>query len=597
MSNLNLGLIGNCSYAALIDSHAEVVWACMPRFDGDPVFCSLLKNDRDDPDRHGFWSIELVDFSHAEQSYFPNTAILITTLYDHHGGVVEVTDFAPRFKHYERMYRPVMLVRRLRPLAGAPRVRVRLRPSFEYGAVRPSLTHGSNHIRFVSPPDQVLRLYADGPITHIIDEIPFLLEDELTMILGPDETLTAPIAEFGRRLFNETRNYWHEWVRFLAIPFEWQEAVIRAAITLKLNAYEDTGAIIAAVTTSIPEHPNSGRNWDYRYCWFRDAYFVVNALNRLGATKTMEDYLRFIINIGASRGRRDLHPVYRINGRADLEEYIVDSLPGYRGMGPVRVGNQAYLQTQNDIYGATVLAAAHVFFDKRIRRPGDEALFQRLEPLGERAVEIYDKPDAGIWEFRGIERVHTFSSVMCWAACKTLAKIAHRLGLEERTAYWARHALAMAKVIEERAWDSKRNTFVGSFGGDELDASLLLLADLGFLRKDDPRYVGTVEAVGRALRRGNFLFRYVNEDDFGKPVNAFTTCTFWYIDALAAIGRREEARELFENILACRNHLGLLSEDIDPLTGELWGNFPQTYCMVGLINSATRLSKPWEEAY
>jgi GH15 family glucan-1,4-alpha-glucosidase len=596
LSNLDLGLIGNCSYAALIDSRAAVVWACMPRFDGDPVFCALLRGDNAPDTGFGLWAIDLVDFSHSEQCYFKNTAILITTLYDRHGGVVEVTDFAPRFKHYERTFRPMTMVRRLRPLAGSPRVRVRLRPAFEYGASRPSVTHGSNHIRFVGP-DQVLRLYTDGSATTILDELPFVLEEEMTMLLGPDETLTAPISDTGRRMFNATRDYWQEWVRYLAIPYEWQESVIRAAITLKLNAYEDTGAIIAAVTTSIPEHADSGRNWDYRYCWLRDAYFVVNALNRLGATKTMEDYLRYIINVAAGSPDADLRPVYRINGRCDLQEYVVESLPGYRGMGPVRVGNQAYEQNQHDVYGSTVLAAAHVFFDQRIRRPGDESLFRRLEALGERAIQLYDRPDAGLWEFRGIARVHTFSSVMCWVACKTLARIAHRLGLDERSAYWARNALTIAKTIEERAWNPERNAFMGSFGGNELDASLLLLAELGFLRADDPRFAGTVAAIEKDLRRGDFIFRYVEEDDFGEPANAFTTCTFWYIEALVALGRRAEAREVFESLLACRNRLGLLSEDIDPRNRELWGNFPQTYCMVGLVTSATRLSKPWEEAY
>ena len=595
MSNLDLALIGNCAMAALVNRQAEIAWCCLPDFDGDPVFCSLLMND-DTDGAHGRWSIDLIDFSHAEQYYLPNTAIVETVLYDSHGNALEVTDFAPRYEHYGRTFKPPMLVRRVRPRAGAPRIRMRLRPLFEYGASRPHITRGSNHLRYVGP-DQVLRLYTDCSLTAVLDETPFLVEDELSYILGPDETLQADIAVTSRRLFNETRRYWVEWARTLAIPYEWQEAVIRSAITLKLNAYEDTGAIVAAVTTSIPEAANSGRNWDYRYCWFRDAYFVVNALNRLGATKTMEDFLGYIINIAANSKSYDLRPLYRINGRHDLEESIVPQLPGYRGMGPVRIGNQAYVQIQHDVYGATILGVAHVFFDTRIGLPGNEQLFRRLEALGQRGVEVYDKPDAGIWEFRGISRVHTFSSIMCWAGCKTLAKIAHRLGLEERVAYWARHAAAMAKVIEENAWDERRGAFMGSFGGDELDASLLLMAELGFLKPSDPRFASTVRAIEQELIKGDFLFRYVREDDFGRPENAFTTCTFWYIDALIKLGRRDEARERFETLLACRNHVGLLSEDLDPRSRELWGNFPQTYCMVGLINNAMRLSRPWEEAY
>ncbi|KAB7622705.1 glycoside hydrolase family 15 protein [Alkalilimnicola sp. S0819] len=592
MPDLNLGLIGNCSFAALIDRHAVVTWCCLPRLDGDPVFCSLLKGLR--PGRDGSLGVELLDLARTEQHYLENTAILITTLYDRHGGVVEITDFAPRFKHYGRNFRPATLIRRIRPLAGSPRILIWVRPLFDYGSARPVITFGSNHLRYVGS-SQVLRLTTNASLTAIHDEIPFLLESDLTLLLGADETIEHELDDMGRRYLNRTRDYWEEWVRYLAIPFEWQEAVIRAAITLKLNAYEDSGAIIAAVTTSIPEAPNSGRNWDYRYCWFRDAYFVINALNRLGATKTMEDYLRYIINLAA--GSPELRPVYRINGRADLHESIVQALPGYRSMGPVRRGNQAYEQVQNDVYGSCILAAAHIFFDKRILRPGDEALFRRLESIGEQAVRKATEPDAGLWEFRGSLRVHSFSTLMCWAGAKTLAKIAHRLGLEESTTYWARHAVEISRILQEKAWSDEHQAFMANFGGTDLDASLLLMPELGFIRADDSRFIGTVKAIENQLRKGDFLFRYVQEDDFGYPENAFTTCTFWYIDALCAMGRRDEARALFENLLASRNPLGLLSEDLDPKTGELWGNFPQTYCMVGLINSAMRLSRPWEEAY
>jgi hypothetical protein len=246
----------------------------------------------------------------------------------------------------------------------------------------------------------------------------------VTLLLGADETVHEAAGEVGRRFLDETTQYWHEWVRFLGIPFEWQEAVIRAAITLKLNAYDDTGAIIAAMTTSIPEAAGSSRNWDYRYCWLRDGYFVVNALNRLGATRSMERYLAYIINVAANAGDMPLQPVYGIDGRAELEEREVAALAGYRGMGPVRIGNLAYRQVQHDVYGSAILAATHIFFDQRLTRRGDEALFRRLEALGEQARRCYDQPDAGLWELRGSARVHTFSAVMCWAACDRLARIA-----------------------------------------------------------------------------------------------------------------------------------------------------------------------------
>ncbi|HYT04691.1 MAG TPA: glycoside hydrolase family 15 protein [Gemmatimonadales bacterium] len=595
MTSLDLALIGNGTVGALVDPLGEVVWACVPRFDGDPAFCSLLR-ERTRDDDFGFLVVELLDCAKQEQQYLANTPILVTRLYDRAGGCVEITDFAPRFHQYGRMFCPMMLVRQIRRVAGNPRVRVRVRPARDYGRRRADITCGSNHIRYVGSA-LALRLTTDVAITAIVEENPFFLEHAVSLLLGPDETVQGAVADVGGRFLEETTFYWREWVRSLGIPFEWQDAVVRAAITLELNVFEDTGAIIAAMTTSIPEAAGTRRNWDYRYCWLRDAYFVVNALNRLGATRTMERYLSYIVNLvaGADDGR--LQPVYGISGRAVPEEQDIDALPGYRGMGPVRIGNQASQQVQHDAYGSAILAATHVFFDRRLLRPGDEVLFRRLEPLGERAAQLFDQPDAGLWELRGTARVHTFSSVMCWAGCDRLAKIAAHLGLTDRATYWRTQAARIHQVICERSWNAKRESFVATMDGETLDASLLRLTELGFLADDDPRFASTVRAIERELRRGDFVFRYVEADDFGKPENAFLVCTFWYINALAALGRRDEARALFETVLACRNRHGLLAEHIDPQTREQWGNFVQTYSMVGLIGSAIRLSRRWDQAF
>ncbi|MDP2367448.1 glycoside hydrolase family 15 protein [Rhodoferax sp.] len=592
MKSLDLALIGNCTIGALIDAQATVTWACWPRFDGDPVFCALLKESDD----FGFFSIELADCERTEQHYIENTAILVTRLYDRHGGAIEVTDFAPRFGKHGRTFRPMMLVRRVRRLAGSPRLTLRLRPACAEGAGRPDVTWGSNHIRYVAPA-LALRLTTDASLTAILQETPFFLDDTITLVLGADETVHEAASEVGRRFLEETTQYWREWVRALAIPYEWQEAVIRAAITLKLNAYDDTGAIVAAMSSSIPEAANSKRNWDYRYCWLRDGYFVVNALNRLGATRTMERYLGYIVNIAAQAGDGPLQPVYGIDGRAGLDERELPALSGYRGMGPVRTGNLAYKQVQHDVYGSAILAASHLFFDRRLTRRGDEALFRRLEPLGEQALHCHDQPDAGLWELRGSARVHTFSTVMCWAACDRLARIAHHLGLTERAAYWQAQAQLIHQTISRRAWNEQRGTFVATFEGDTMDASLLLLAEVGFLDVADPRFRATVNAVNEDLRRGDFIFRYIEKDDFGEPENAFLVCTFWYVNALASLDRRQEARELFQKLLACRNRHGLLAEHVDTRSGEQWGNFVQTYSMVGLINAAIRLSIRWDQAF
>src|SRR5881409_1937312 len=501
VTTLDLGLIGNGTIGALVNPLGEIVWACFPRFDGDPAFCSLLR-DRSGEEGFGFLAVELIDFVKGEQEYLVNTPILATRLYDRAGGCVEITDFAPRFRQYGRMFCPMMLVRHIKRVAGNPRIRVRVRPAHHYGRYRSEITCGSNHVRYVGT-DLVLRLTTDASITATVEENPFLLEDAVTLLLGPDETVQGAVADVGGRFLEETAAYWREWVRSLAIPFEWQDAVIRAAITLELNVYEDTGAIVAAMTTSIPEAPGSSRNWDYRYCWLRDAYFVVNALNRLGATQTMERYLNFILNIVADGADRPLDPVYTITGHRLPPERVVASLPGYRSIGPVRVGNQASEQSQHDVYGSSILAATHVFYDRRLVHQGDESLFRRLEPLGERCVKLFDQPDAGLWELRGSTHIHTFSAVMCWVGCERLGRIAKQLGLADRAAYWCDRAHELHEVISRRAWNEKLGTFVATFEGDTLDASLLQLNELFFVADDDPRFVATVRAIGKELNEAS----------------------------------------------------------------------------------------------
>ena len=591
--SLELGLIGNCRISALVDRRGCIVWSCFPRLDGDPVFSALA--DGDHPEG-GYYAVEMLGLASSVQHYERNTAILHTDLADSAGNRLRVTDFAPRFGQYQRRFRPLTLIRRLEVIEGAPTVRIRLRPRAGYGAHAYGITQGSNHVRYIAD-DHVLRLTTDASLTHVLQEQPFVLDGRVTLVLGPDESLQESPDTVGEEFLSRTRGYWQAWCRSLAIPFEWQPQVIRAAITLKLSTFDDTGAVVAAMTTSIPEAAHSGRNWDYRYCWLRDAYFVVQALNRLGATGTLELYLRYIINLVVAAGdaHLGLQPLYGLGGEKELHESEAGALAGYRGQGPVRIGNDAWRQVQHDVYGSVVLAATHAFFDERLTRPGDVALYRRLVPLGTRAAELYDQPDAGIWEYRGRLLVHTYSAVMCWAACDRLGRIAHRLGLEDEAAEWKAQAGRMHVRICDEAWNGRRNSFVAAFGDDTVDASLLLLHELGFLAADDPRFTGTIAAVEQDLRRGSHLLRYAMPDDFGHPENAFNICTFWFIDALHSVGRGDEARQLFENMLASTTPLGLLSEDLDPETGELWGNFPQTYSMVGLINAALRISRAWEE--
>ncbi|MGB5086596.1 MAG: glycoside hydrolase family 15 protein [Methylocystis silviterrae] len=588
-----LGVVGNCCFAALIDRDASVVWCCLPRFDGEPVFHSLLGAPKDAEDS-GIFAIEIEDYVHSEQSYDDNTAILETILHGKQGSV-RIRDFAPRFWWRDRPFLPQTLVRRLKPVSGSPRIRIRVRPRFDYGASAPTLTRGSNHIRYVGP-DFTLRLTMNAPIDYVHDETLFNLNHPIDLILGVDETLSNGVAETAHDFETRTRDYWRAWSHRLAIPFEWQEAVIRAAITLKLCTYEPTGAIVAALTTSIPEAPNTQRNWDYRYCWLRDAYFVVRALNRLAAVRKMENYFGWLMNVVASSIDTDIQPVYGVGLESVLQEKIVTSLPGYRGMGPVRIGNQAYQHLQYDSYGNVVLGVTQAFLDRRLLSPPTRTDFLRLEAMGHKALAVYDKPDAGMWELRSRASVHTTSALMCWAALDRLSVIAAHIGEPDRAWDWRTKADQVKQVILDRAWSAKRESFVSAFEGEHLDAGILLMVEVGFLDPNDPRMISTVRQIEKVLSRGPHVLRYEAADDFGVPTTAFNSCSFWRIDALARMGRMEEAREYFEELLACRNKLGMMSEDVDVQTGEAWGNYPQTYSMVGVINCATRLSRAWDKA-
>ena len=593
---LDLAVIGNGTVGALIDRTARIGWMCWPVLDGDPVFCALM--DGDAP-TGGFLDVVLAGQRASTQRYRRNTAIVETELEAEDGARLRVIDHVPRFPRFGRSFRPPMLVRRLEPLAGRPRISIRMRPRFGWGAEVPVPRVGSNHLRWQGIQDAI-RLTTDAPVGFVASETRFVLDRPLALVLTADEPLAEPPGRIAQAFEDETTAYWHEWCRLLNVPFEWQEAVIRAAITLKLCANDDTGGIVAALTTSVPEAPSTARNWDYRYCWLRDAAFTVQALNRLGATRTMENFCRYLIGAVLADGPAGLKPVYPLVPNGPIEEREATALAGFQGFGPVRVGNAAALQTQNDAYGSVVMAAEKMFFDARLPQPGDEALFRQLEPVGEAALAAALTPDAGIWEYRGRARVHTFSAAMCFAASDRLARIAVRLGLHQDAARWRTRANPLREEILRRAWNGTR--FTESLDGTPaagggLDAALLLLPELGLIAPSDPRFIATVDAVAQELGRDGLVLRYTEPDDFGAPHTAFLICGFWLADALAAIGRTTEARVQFERLLGLRNHVGLLSEDADWGTGQLWGNFPQTYSQVGLILSAMRLSRSWEEGF
>jgi GH15 family glucan-1,4-alpha-glucosidase len=589
--HLDLAVIGNCGTAALVDPRARLVWWCYPRFDSDPVFSRLLSGDEE----KGFSDVVLDGMVDFQSDYIRNTAVVSTVLVDNKGASIRITDFAPRFRRFGRIYRPPQLLRIIEPVNGLPRITIRSRPTHNYGRTFTRRALGSNHIRYIDE-ESVIRLSTDAPLSYIEREAPFVLTRPMHLAFGIDEAFEGDLRTTLRESCERTIDYWLDWSRGLSIPYDWQDEIIRAAITLKLSSFEETGGIVAAHTTSIPEAPGTGRNWDYRYCWLRDAYFVVKALNRIGTTQTMEDFISFILGI-ASNPDEPMRPVYGVVPTDPMDEKVAADLRGFQGDGPVRIGNAAVEQVQNDTYGSVILAAMPMFYDRRLPRPGDEGLFRLLELLGTRAGELALEADNGIWEFRGQQRIHTHSTAMCWAGCHRLAAIADRLGFPDRAAHWTAVAEPLRHALLQGAWNEKRQSFTAAFGSDDLDASVLLLPDLGVIEVDDPRFVSTVNALERELLREKHVMRYATADDFGLPATAFLICRFWLVDAWWSLERKAEARDMFVDALTYRNRYGLLSEDIDPNTGALWGNFPQTYSMAGLILSAMRLSRSWEDRY
>jgi GH15 family glucan-1,4-alpha-glucosidase len=582
-----LAIIGNCSYSALVKD-GSVEWMCWPRLDSSFVFGPLL-----DREQGGAFVVEGVNATEIGQSYVENTNVL-RTLFRCEDGEFEVVDFAPRFQLYDRFFKPSMLVRILRPLAGEPNARIRCRPTYEYGLEQIGRWRASNHIEFTGFPAPV-RLTTNVPLTYVEDERPFLLERDRHLVLTWGEPLEAGLEETAERFLERTLDYWRRWVKGTRVPRDYQQEVVRSALALKLHQYEDTGALLAATTTSIPEHPGSGRTWDYRFCWLRDAYFTLNALERLGHSEEMEHFLEYLRNLCEERGGV-LQPAYRINGDSRAEERILEHLAGFNGDGPVRIGNQAFEHVQNDVYGEMVLAVSRLFLDTRfLGEVPQHAAVDMIRTLVDQMAARLDEPDAGLWEFRGKTRLHSFSVLMHWAGARRAVEVAEALDAPE-LAERARGVEAGAReLLETSCWDDEIGALTQVAGEPQLDAALLLAVHLGFFGDDLERASRHVSAIRDGLAvDGGLLRRYTVRDDFGHMEAAFTVCTFWLVEALALIDRTEEARALFERLLGLDNGLGLYSEDILPDTLEQSGNFPQTYTHVGLINAAFRLSRRWD---
>jgi GH15 family glucan-1,4-alpha-glucosidase len=582
----DLGLIGNCQVAALVRRDGSIVWACLPRFDSEPVFGSLL-----DEAAGGSFAIRPADESLGTQRYLPNTNVL-ETRFDTPDGSFRVVDFAPRFIQHERSFRPTKLVRVVEPLSGTPRIRVLCDPILGWSRQRPRREMGSHHLSFNGYTAE-LRLTTDASLSYLEDR-PFALTERKHFVLAWGAPVEEPLEPLCARFLSETTRYWQRWVKHCRVPSLFQEEVIRSALALKLHCFEDTGAIVASPTTSVPEAPGSGRNWDYRYCWLRDAYYTLGAFRLLGHFEEREQFLHFLLDVVGGSKDLDIAPLFRIDGKTDLDERILEEWAGFEAEKPVRIGNEAYRHKQHDVYGEMVLALTPLFLDARYREHATKPALDLVTRLSRKAVSVAGQPDAGIWEYRSDWCPRTFSTLMCWAAADRMSRIAaqHR---PTDAAEFSDAALRVRQIILTEGLHPSRGCLVADHGGQALDAALLQSVTLRLLPPADPRMHATVDAIVGELEHRGWLKRYRTNDGFGVPTVAFTLCTFWLVEALAILGRAEEALAVLERVRSIDSPLGLLSEDVEAETGRMWGNFPQAYSHVGLIHAAFAASPRWSE--
>lgn len=590
------GIIGNCQVSALVNLKGAIDWLCMPRPDSPPLFGSLI-----DPDG-GQFQIGPSDGREGSQAYVKNTNVLQTTFVDDLGNQFAVYDFCPRFEQYGRNYRPATVVRIVRPIKGTPAIRVSCRMVRGWSKEPAVPSRGNSHFRYSDFEDEV-RLTTNMPLTYLAGEKVFTLLQPLYFVLTWGLPVQDELESVCESFLNKTVAYWQNWIKHCHIPSSFQSEVIRSALTLKLHCYEETGAILAAITTSLPEEVGSTRNWDYRFCWLRDAYFTVSAFHKLGHFEELEGILNFLLNILGLADVKTLAPVYRIDASLPLPELSHDCWKGYQATTPVREGNQAAEHVQNDVYGEMLLTLSPIYFDDRFSTMRTHPFDNLLHTLAERCFESLEQPDAGIWEHRDGWKVHAFTLLMCWAGLERYERLISEgrlLGDAKKANSWKLAAESQLKRATRDGiiWNSTDPTDTSA------DASLLVLPILRYT--DAAATTKTINEIMDKLRFKStegtkndyaeaFFYRYRRTDDFGTPTHAFVICTFWMIQALALQGRKDEARSMLERSLVSANHVGLFAEHFDPDKMVQRGNFPQCYSHVGLIHSAFSVSQNWDE--
>lgn len=578
----NSGIIGNGSYIAHIQTNGSVPWLCWPNFDSSPIFGQYLGESL------GEYSITVdSEVLSTKQFYLENTNILQTEITTTTGSFA-IIDFAPRYYENGKLMCNKNFYRKISPIDGEVKLSIKIKPAYQYGKETPKEIIYSDSIQF-----QFVRfnlfLLANISLNRLSTCSSFILNQTIYLGLFEEKPGSRVLGHLIDSEFVKTKLYWQNWVKHCTIPNFAQSEQIRSALCLKLHQFQDTGAIIAASTTSLPEAPGSGRNWDYRFCWLRDGFYTLFALTNLGQFEELERYSHYISNLTPTPEGR-FQPLYSIFGEPLLTETILD-LDGYLGNLPVRIGNDAYTHKQNDAYGQILLSLLPLYLDERIPEKNRFHNLNQLNSILNQIEKTMDEPDAGLWEFRNFSQKHCYTFLFHWVGSRATREIAKKLGdknLENRST----NLMELAASNIELCYDDSLGCYTQAQGKQDLDASLLQLITLGYLDPNSKKAQTHISAIETKLKtEDGLMYRYLHSDDFGKPETTFLVCTFWYIEALACMDRLVEAEELFKKVCGFSNHLGLFSEDVDSGTKSQWGNFPQTYSHVGLVNAAHKISQ------
>ncbi|MBU1147124.1 MAG: glycoside hydrolase family 15 protein [Candidatus Omnitrophica bacterium] len=582
MQKYDHAIIGNCTSAALISGDCSIDWLCLPFFDSSSVFARIL-----DQDKGGYFRISASRITKIEQHYVVHTPIL-KTVFTTEDGVFEVRDYMPRFlTSREEYYCPPEIHRDILLISGNPKIIVELKPKPNYAASDTEIVMENNHIKATSRKGEYASFYLYSNLDHarIINSEPIELKGTSFLLFSYHEKMQDIDTDKIYIEYEKTKTYWLDWVYRTRVPSKYKDLLIRSAITLKLLTYQRSGAVIAAPTTSLPEIVGKDRNWDYRYCWIRDASMIVDLYTRIGHMRSAQRYMNFVLNRRLLK-HENISVMYGINGERLLPERVLEHLTGYEGSRPVRIGNDAYKQVQNDIYGQLIEAIyTYLVVNRRDRIAIDEEIWTVVRDLANNVIKKWREPDSGIWERRGESRHYVHSKVMSWVAMDRAAKIARFIGRSDNAERWLKIAFDIKQDILENGWDETRKSFVMHYASSDLDAANLLMLHYGFLGKDDPRIISTVRKTYEELAKSGFTFRYISEDEFGRPESAFIVCTFWMINALYLIGEEKKSRQMLENVLQCLNKFNLLSEDVQINPHRMTGNFPQGYSHLALIQT------------